>query len=94
MLGHEGLLDVALSPAPTPTIDVRNDRNIARAATLLANSKTHEESDDPDAVVLPLGSVETRLRWLGDWNERADREEVLIWLGLTPDASWEEVVEA
>jgi len=94
LLGHEGLLDAALSQAPAPRIDVRNDRNIERAATLLANTKTQAEPDYPDAVVLPLGSVETRLRWLGEWNERADRDEALTWLGLTPHASWEEVVEA
>lgn len=94
LLAHERLLDNALGRAPLPTIDVRNDRNIERAATLLENIKTQKAPAYPDAIVLPPASVETRLRWLGDWNERADREEAFSWLGLAPDAGWEEVVEA
>jgi hypothetical protein len=92
LLGDEGLLDAALGQAPASTIDVRNDRNIELAATLLANIRWKRAY--PDALVLPPGSVATRLRWLGDWKERADLEEVFIWLGLPPDASWREVVEA
>jgi hypothetical protein len=72
---------------------VRSDRNIELAATLLASLKIHQEPAIPGAVVLPPGSVETRLRWLDNWNERAPRE-VFTWLKVAPDADWRRVVEA
>ena len=47
----------------------------------------------PNAVPLPPGSVEDRLRWLRSWPE-IDPTETLAFLGLPCTATWKEAVVA
>ena len=47
----------------------------------------------PATLVLPPGSVEDRLRWLGTWPQLGP-SEAIGWLGLSADASWAAVVTA
>ena len=89
----EDILRDALDQHPVAEIDVQNDRNIELAETVLADIKADPERACPGAVVLPPGSFEDHLRWLSDWPELGPLD-AFTRLGLTPYASWPEVVEA
>jgi hypothetical protein len=89
----EDLLSAALDQTPVPRIDVRSDRNIELAATLLTDIQAGWEHACPGALVLPPGSAGDRLRWLDTWPELGPAE-AFAWLGLARDARWPEVVKA
>ena len=85
----------ALGQETPAAFDVRSDRNIELAATLLANLRAGEGFDPVPggAVVLPPGSVGDSCRWITDWPTLGP-EAGLNWLGLGPDARWRAVLEA
>jgi hypothetical protein len=87
------LFGAALGQPPEPTVDVRTDRNIELAETLLTDIRAHRDHARPGALVLPPGAVEERLRWLDTWPHLGP-VEAFTWLGLPVDAEWLEVVEA
>jgi hypothetical protein len=89
----EDQLRTALGQEPVDPIEVRSDRNIELAATLLADIEADREHASPGALVLPPGSIQEHLRWLDTWPELGPME-AFAWLGLAPDASWQEVVRA
>jgi hypothetical protein len=89
----QDLLEDALDQAPTPEIDVRTDRNIEIAATLLTDLRAGLPHACPATVVLPPGSAADELRWLDSWPEIGP-VQTLEWLGLPRDAAWEEIVGA
>ena len=88
-----GALGDALGQQAAPVVDVRSDRNIELAATLLANLRACSEHVPTTAIVLPPGIVEDELRWIGDWPEPGPAS-AFTWLGLEPDADWWAMVEA
>ena len=89
----ENALRDALDQLPVATIDVRSDRNIELASTLLADAKASRGQAYPGALVLPPGVVTDHSRWLDTWPELGP-VRALAWFGLEPDATWEVVVEA
>jgi hypothetical protein len=89
----EDQLRTALGQEPAEAIQVGSDRNIELAETLLADCKAGRENATPGALVLPPGSVKEHLRWLDTWPELGPRG-AFAELGLVPEASWPEVVEA
>ena len=89
----EDQIGAALGQAPSAAVDVRSDRNVELAATLLTDARAGREQAYPGALVLPPGAVEDHLRWLDTWPELGPAE-VSAWLGLAPDAGWPAVVEA
>jgi hypothetical protein len=89
----EDQLAEAFGQEPVPTVDVRTDRNVELVATLLEDAQAGRDSAYPGSLVLPPGSVEDRMRWIGAWPELGP-EEACAWLGLSSEASWEAVVSA
>jgi hypothetical protein len=89
----EDVLSAALDQAPVQTIDVRSDRNIELAATLLTDLQAGRENACLGALVLPPGSVEDRLRWLDTW-PKLGPAEAFAWLGLAHNVTWPEVIKA
>jgi hypothetical protein len=89
----ENQLGEALGQPPFAEIDLRSDRNIELAATLLADIRAGAAHACPGALVLPPGAAEDPLRWLDTWPRRGPAE-AFVQLGLAPDAAWTEVVEA
>lgn len=75
-----------------PLFDVRSDRNVELAATLLADARAGAEHAFPGALVLPPG-VPDRLRWLRHWPELGPADGIVA-LGLAPDAAWAAIVQA
>lgn len=75
--------------------DVRTDRNIELAATLLANLRagTGAARIPSGAVVLPPGSVEDACRWVADGPEPGSAA-ALAWLGIRPGAGSQAMLEA
>jgi hypothetical protein len=88
----EDTLRDALDQHPAPEIDVRNDRNIELAETILADIQADPEHACPGALVLPPGSLEDHLRWLDCWPQ-VGPVEAFTRLGIAADATWPEVVE-
>ena len=94
VLGNvERALHDALDQPMPEIIDVRSDRNIELAATLLDDARAGREQAYPDALVLPPGVVTDHSRWL---TSRPELEPVraFAWLGLGADATWKTVCEA
>jgi hypothetical protein len=89
----EDVLGAALGQPPVDIFDVRSDRNVELAATLLADLKAGRQNARPGTLVLPPGSVEDRLRWLDTWPTLAPTE-AFPHLGLSREAEWPEVLEA
>jgi hypothetical protein len=89
----EDALRDALDQPPVATVDVRGDRNIELASTLLADAKDGRDQAYPGALVLPPGAVTDHSRWLDTWPEPGPAR-AFGWLGLGTDATWEAVVEA
>jgi hypothetical protein len=89
----EDTLAEALGQEPTPELDVRSDQNIELVSTLLEDVLAGRENGCPATLVLPPGSVEDRLRWIGTWPQLGPAEAI-GWLGLPADASWTSVVTA
>jgi hypothetical protein len=88
-----GALRERLEQEPEAPIDIRSDRNIELAATLLAEVRAGCGHACPGALVLPPGSVAEPLRWIDTWPE-IKPVAALAWLGVPPDANWSDVVEA
>jgi hypothetical protein len=88
----EDILRDSLDQHPVAEIDVRNDRNIELAETVLADIQADPEHACPGALVLPPGSFEDRLRWFSNWPTLGPLE-AFTRLGLPTHASWPEVVE-
>ena len=89
----EDQLAEALGQEPVPTVDVQTDQNIELVATPLEDAQAGRDNAYPGSLVLPPGSVEDRMRWIGTWPELGP-EEACAWLGLSSEASWEAVVSA
>ena len=89
----EDQLTEAFGQEPVPTVDVRTDRNVELVATLLEDAQAGRDSAYPGSLVLPPGSVEDRMRWIGTWPELGPVEGC-AWLGLSSEVSWEAVVSA
>ena len=89
---HDVLAE-ALDQAPAPTLDVRTDRNIELAATLLNDLRAGHPYASPATIIVPPGSVADELRWLGTYHEGIP-PQTLTWLSLPHDAAWEAVAEA
>ena len=89
----EDVLRDALDQPPAATIDVRSDRSIELASTLLADAKAGRDQAYPGALVLPPGVVTDHSRWLDTWPEPGPLR-AFNWLGLETDATWAAVVEA
>lgn len=89
----EDVFRTALDQPAPDTVDVRTDRNIELAATLLADAKAGLSQACPGSIVLPPGSVPDRLRWLATWPDRGPAEAFTA-LGLDPDADWRSVAQA
>ncbi|WP_046863081.1 hypothetical protein [Microvirga massiliensis] len=81
----------ALASGPPAAVDVRADDNIEMVSRLLEEARAGRTHAFPGAVLLPPGSVEDRRRWLDSW-PAIGPPDALSWLGLPPDAGWEEVV--
>lgn len=80
----------------TPAVfDVRSDRNIELAATLLADMRAGAGTAriPGGAVVLPPGLVEDACRWVSDWPTLGPTA-ALTYLGLGPDVSLLAVLDA
>lgn len=88
----EDALRDALNQPSVATIDVRSDRNIELASTLLADAKAGRGQAYPGALVLPPGVVTDHSRWLDTWPEPRPAR-AFGWIGLGADATWEVVVE-
>lgn len=88
-------LGEALGQEAPVVFDVRSDRNIELAATLLADLQADAGAAriPGGAVVLPPGSVEDACRWVTDWPSLGPAA-ALTYLGLDPDASLRAVLEA
>jgi hypothetical protein len=89
----EDALTDALGQQPAALVEVRNDRNIEMVATLLGDAKEGRRNAYPAALVLPPSTVDDRLRWLDTWPEMGPRES-FAWLGVPPEAAWEDIVQA
>jgi hypothetical protein len=89
----ENALSGALGREPPPLLEVQNDRNIEMVATLLHDAREGRANAYPSVLVLPPGAVEDGLRWLSTWPELGPRE-TFAWLGLSPDAVWNDIVRA
>ena len=85
----------ALGQGAPVAFDVRSDRNIELAATLLADlrASTGAARIPSGAVVLPPGSAEDACRWVADWPSLGPAA-ALTDLGLDPGASLRAVLEA
>jgi len=94
ILGNiQNALSDALGQEPSAPVEVANDRNIEMVATLLGDAREGRANAYPAAILLPPGAVEDRLRWLGTWPELGPWES-FAWLGLAPEAAWEDIVQA
>ena len=91
-LGRHRLID-ALNQPPAAMVDVRSDRNIELASTLLTDARAGRGQAYPGALILPPGVVTDYSRWLDTWPQ-PEPVRALGWLGLEADAIWEAVVEA
>jgi hypothetical protein len=89
----ERILGEARVSGPSTPFDINNDRNVELVSTLLADARADEENAFPAVLVLPPGAVEDRLRWIDSLPQRGAAEGI-DWLGLTSNATWEDVVEA
>jgi len=83
----------ALGQEPPPLLEVQNDRNIEMVATRSGDAREGRTNAYPSALVLPPGAVEGRLRWLKNWPEMGPGE-TFAWLGLAPEATRDEIVQA
>jgi hypothetical protein len=83
----------ALGEPSAATVDVRSDRNIELAATLLTDARAGRRHAYPAALVLPPGAVTDDLRWLGRWPALGP-VQAFGWFGLEAQATWEMVVKA
>ena len=88
----ENVLAAALGEPPA-LLEVKNNRNIEMVATLLEDAREGRANAYPATLVLPPGTVEDSVRWVKTWPEMGPRETV-AWLGLTPEATWKEIVQA
>ena len=88
-------LGKALGQEAPAVFDVRSDRNIELATTLLADMRASADLGPvtDGAMVLPPGSVEDACRWVADWPSLGPAA-ALADLGLDPDASLRAVLEA
>lgn len=88
-------LGEALGQEAPAVFDVRSDRNVELATTLLADMRASADVAPVTggAVVLPPGSVEDACRWVTDWPTLGPAA-ALTCLGLDPDASLRAVLEA
>lgn len=89
----EDRLAEALGQEPAGELDVADDQNIELVPTLLADLRAGRGHAVPATLVLPPGSVEDGLRWLGTW-PRPGPAAGFARLGLPPDAAWTAVVGA
>ena len=89
---QERLTD-ALCTTPPPEVVVGADDDIEMVSRLLEDARTGRDHAFPGAVLLPPGSVPNEMRWLRSWPEIQPAETV-TWLGLTPSASWKQVIAA
>nr|WP_294500982.1 hypothetical protein [uncultured Rhodopila sp.] len=62
-------------------------------ATLFGDAREGRANAFPSALVLPPGTIKDGLRWLKTWPEMGPRE-TFAWLGLEPEATREEIVQA
>ncbi len=85
----------ALGQEAPAVFDVRSDRNVELATTLLTDmrARADEFRVAGGAVVLPPGSIEDAGRWITDWPTLGPAA-ALTFLGLGPDASFRAVLEA
>jgi hypothetical protein len=72
---------------------VQTDQNIELVATLLEDARADRENACPGTLVLPPGTLEDRLRWLDTWPD-LEPHAAFAWLGLSSEASWEDIVRA
>ena len=96
LLAHvQDALGEALGQDAPAAFDVRSDRNIELAATLLADMRAGGDLGPvtDGAVVLPPESVEDACRWVDDWPDLGPAA-ALAGLGLGPDASLRAALEA
>ena len=89
----ESALRDALDQPSAATVEVRSDRNIELASTLLADARAGRGQACPGALVLPPGVVTDHSRWLDTWPQLGP-VRALGWLGLEANATWEMAVEA
>ena len=92
VLGNiERTLSAALGTDPSPELIVEADANVELVSRLLDDARTGSDHAIPQAVVLPPGSCEDRLRWITACS-RLRPEESLAMLDLPSDANWPAVV--
>lgn len=86
-------LERALGSESPAEMDVRADDNVEMVSSLLEDARSDLDHAFPNAILLPPGSVEDRLRWLRSWPE-IDPVDTLAFLGLSSAAPWKEAVIA
>ncbi len=86
-------LQRALGSEPRPELDVRADDNVEMVSRLLEDARCGREHAVPGAVLLPPGSIEDPLRWVGSWPEIGPLG-TLEFLGVPLSAPWQEAVIA
>lgn len=89
----QGALERALGSETPAELDARADDNVEMVSRLLDDALAGRDHAFPSAVLLPPGSVEDRLRWLGSWPE-VGPVGALAFLGVPVMASWPEAVAA
>ena len=88
-----GALERAIGSEPSVEVDARADDNVEMVSRLLEDARAGLDHAFPNAILLPPGSVEDRLRWLSSWPE-IDPVDTLAFLGLSGTAPWREVLVA
>ena len=89
----ERILGETRVSGPSTPFDISNDRNVELVSMLLADARAGEGNAFPAVLVLPPGAAEDRLRWIDSWPQPGASEGIDL-LGLAPEASWDDVVEA
>jgi hypothetical protein len=89
----ETVFETVLGQEPEPLFDVRSDRNVELVTTLLTDARAGRPNARPGALVLPSGALDDSLRWLDNFPQPGPAD-AFVWLGISPDANWQEVVEA
>lgn len=86
-------LDRVLGTEAPAEVDIRADDNVEMVSRLAEDARGGHRLAIPGAILLPPGSVDDRLRWIGSWPDIGPADAVSH-LGLPETASWESIVMA
>lgn len=86
-------LSQALGAEPQAGLVAEADTNIELVSRLLEDLQAGLDHAVPHTIVLPPGSCDDRLRWIGTW-PKLGPEDALAALGMPPGAEWRAVLAA